>query len=358
MSFHAGYSKKNPPRTPRSSGENLKRKSDEVEDAENLSPNIKKSKDDDSVKKKRVVTRSTSNASTSTLPQPKRGSKLPARASKLPGKSAPQPKKRIVERNTSERQAKTPSKNYDRTSLLSPSHFNSSSKVEEPSSVMKFPKQCLTQHIRSFFERAPIKSEEEINKLINPKLKPKSKWMDFREKAKRQNEVIGDLKVVIKDTLKEYKHIQEECEDVEKTMEERYQSIRNTLKEYIQINNELKKNESQLKSELEKVSKEYANQTILLKELQKNLDETVNRNLQLTSTMSDFEEKLQIESDLRNQVEDLLVSTKGDLNKAIDDKVSSIKELKDTNEKVTSRLKFFNLFTSHHHVYFNLAEDF
>lgn len=342
MSFHAGFAKKTPlTRSSNSSTDSsLKRKSGDVQDAENRSPNIKTKMADAGSSKKTRITRSTSGPTqpASGLQQPKRSSKLPAPAtrssSKLPSKAAPESRRRAVDKSTSERAVRTPSKCLDRTSLLSPCNINSSSKPPEvPSSVMKFPKQCSAK-IKGFFDRAPIKSEEEINQLINPKLKPKNKWVDFREKAKRQTEVIVDLKGVLKDTLLEYNKVQEDCVGAERTMEEQYQSIRNTLKMQIKSNAELKTNEAQLQSEFSKIFSDLTKQTAEVKELRNTKAELTEKNNEFTKMVSELADKLTLESDTRALLEASLEAARSDLSAALEDKSCMLKDMQESNDKV------------------------
>lgn len=358
MSFHAGFTKKTPTRPNRPSNDSLKRKSGDLQDDENTSPNIKEAKTQDGSVRKARVTRSASGSSgtASGLQPPKRSSRLPppttrsskgtaakptttSRTTSSASKSAVDAKRRVAatEKSSNERLVKTPSKGlYDRSSLLSPDRVNSSSKkvLTPPSSVMKYPKQCLTEKIKDFFERAPIKSEEEINLLIGPKLKPKNKWVDFREKAKRQTEVIGDLKGVLKETLVGYKHVQESCEGAERTMEERYQNIRNSLKEQLKINLELKTNEAQLQSEFAKIFSDYTAQSLEVKELNSTNAELTSKTEEFNKMVSELADKFKTETSLRVQVEALLETTKSDLAKAMEEKVLMVQNLQDSNEKV------------------------
>jgi hypothetical protein len=334
MSFHSGFTKKTPSRA---NNDSLKRKSSDLQDSENRSPNIKESKAEAENAKKIRITRSASN-----LQQPRRGSKLapPTRSSsssKLPTKTTAEPKKRTAgDKTLNERHVKTPSKTYDRTSLLSPHRINSSSKkvLTPPSSVLKFPRQCLKEKIKGFFDKAPIKSVEEINLLINPKLKPTTKWVDFREKAKRQNEVIGDLKGVLKETLTEYKHVQENCVGAERTMEEQYQKIRNSLKEQLQINLDLKTNEAQLQSEFAKIFGDYTAQSLEVQGLQRAQEELSTKNDEFSKMVSELADKLKTETEVRIQIEALLETTKHGLSVATEEKVTMLKNLKESNEKV------------------------
>jgi len=354
MSFHAGYVKKTPSRSSHSSTDSLKRKSGDLQDDENVSPNVKEAKTQDGSVRKARITRSASGSSgtASGIQPPKRTSKLApptTRSSRSGGKavttkSTAESKRRVAvtEKSSNERAAvKTPSKSYDRSSILSPAaatQSHSKKVLTPPSSVMKYPKQCLTERIKDFFDKAPIKSEEEINLLINPKLKPKNKWVDFREKAKRQTEVIGDLKGVLKETLNGYKHVQESCVGAEKTMEERYQSIRNSLKEQLKVNLELKTNEAQLQSEFARIYGDYTTQSLEVKELNNSNAELSLKNDEFSKMVSELADKFKTESDLRVQVETLLETTKRDLANAVEEKVSTVQSLKESNEKKMSTI--------------------
>ena len=365
MSFHAGFApKKTPSRSSNSSTDSLKRKSGDLQqDAENKSPNIKTASDTGSVKKTRV-TRSASGPSTSGLQPPRAGrglSKLPApRASKLPSKPlAPETRRRAAaEKSTSERvhASKTPTKVYtDRSSLMSPgagsssssSSSSSNSKAEKtptsksgstmtmPSSVLKFPKQCLREKIKGYFERAPIKSEEEINQIIIPKMKTKSKkFVDFREKAKCQAEVIADLRGLLKETLHEFKVVEQKCVGAEKEMEDEYGEIRMALKEKLNYNNDLKANEAQLQSEYSQLLCKHDAQNLEVEDLKSIQSELTENKNELTKMVAEFADKLRIESEVRTQVEALLETTKNDLSAAVEEKVVMVKDLKDSQEKV------------------------
>lgn len=320
----------------------MKRKSGAEDDEENRSPNLGKSKDSSSsnqpssAKKTRYTRSTTSNGSK----VPARTSRLPtARTSKIPGQSATSSassskRRAVTEKNSSERLHKTPSKVCDRSSLLSPGHGNSSyTPPDAPSSVLKFPKQCLSEKIRGYFERAPIKSEEDINKIIGPKLKPRAKWTDFREKAKRQTEVITDLKTLLKDTLHEYKNIQNNCVDAEKTMEEQYQNIRSTLKDQLKQNAEMKKVEAQLKQTNSKLVEDSDAQKLQIKELKQSLDEYVTKHDELSKNLSEMAKKLEIEVESNERAKQLLDTTKRDLSAAVDEKVAIVKSVKDQNDQ-------------------------
>jgi hypothetical protein len=133
--------------------------------------------------------------------------------------------------------------------------------------------------------------------------------------------------------------VQEDCVGAEKTMEEQYQKIRLSLKEALNANDVYKTNEAQLQSEYAQIFSDFTTQSLEVKEMKNTQAELTGKNDEVTKMVSEFADKLQIESDIRTQVEALLETTKKDLASAVEEKVSMVKHLKDSSEKVYHALK-------------------
>jgi hypothetical protein len=285
------------------SNDSLKRKSFEREDAENCSPNQELTLEEKSIKKSRVLRSQTSRSSTERENPTSKLSSVMKSRSALPRytssrtsqiSSAADAKKRsITEKGTAERNSviSTPSK-----SKVSTSPPRSQKKTSTPPRSATIPSSILdvpdrpsilknssrrksgrkslirinSGRIRGFFQNAAIVNEEKINELIAPKLKVKCKW-DYRDKTKKQTEVIADLKNALKDTITEFKTVQDNCVSAETTMEELIYDLRKELQETVKANTDLKKNEAQLKKDYARLSNECASCTTKLRSLEKEI---------------------------------------------------------------------------------------
>lgn len=163
-------------------------------------------------------------------------------------------KRQVTERITAERSQTTPTRSIEVSSAIK------SPRPSVAGSVKRRGRQSLSKvtrgRIKSLFDKVNLQDEEKINELIAPKLKVKCKW-DYKDKAKRQTEVINDLKSVLKETIQEFKSVKTDCEDAEQSMDELINQLRLDLQDYEKKNGDLKKSESKLKKDYIRVSNDY-----------------------------------------------------------------------------------------------------
>jgi len=318
--------------------DSLKRKSSDGDDSENRSPNLKDKRED--AKRLRTVDKKDTKKSSSML---KTRSALPrynatssvAEAKK--GRTAVAPKSKTIERSQT-----TPMRT--RPNMSPPRSQSSVSKA--PSSALrsagshrKVRKSVLlrcttTGRIKGLFENAAISNEEQINEIIVPKLKVKCKW-DYRDKAKRQAEVISDLRSALKTTSSEFKELQAKCETAEKEMDDTLYAIRSELDEKRSENSDLRKNESQLKRDYIRLSNDYNSchsklktveaelhnsnteleaQKCLVQDVKDELSATKSQQLQTERDLQECRERL---AELEKQKSELSSSMDGHIDKAV-----------------------------------------
>ena len=239
------------------SASSAKRKSGDREDLENRSPN--RDEEVAKTKKSRFFSGKTEDTTKKTQSTTSRiRSALPRYNS-----SAADAKRRYAtERITAERVESTPGKpRADISPSRTPSSLSTPSARSNTAISNKRPgrlsiSRATRGKIKALFDKVNIQDEDKINELIAPKLKVKCKW-DYKDKAKRQTEVINDLKSALKETIQGFKSVQEDCEEAEGRLYDLMNQLQIDLQECQQQNHDLKKSESKLKKDYIRVSNDY-----------------------------------------------------------------------------------------------------
>jgi chromosome segregation ATPase len=308
-----------------------KRKSGDRDDMENRSPN--RDEDDEvtkSAKKSRFF-------GSKTEDPPKKSQVASRIRSALPrynSSSVAETKKRqVTERMTAERSEATPTRSAGGSS-------SSAVKSPRPSvagSVKRRGRQSLSKvtrgRIKSLFDKVNLQDEDKINELIAPKLKVKCKW-DYKDKAKRQTEVINDLKTVLKDTIQEFKSVKTDCEDAEQSMDELIHQLRIDLQDSEQKNGDLKKSESKLKKDYIRVSNDYNSCRSQLRALEEEVEplreKSAAKKKEVDDLRADIESKIDLLASYELEVKDLketlklLSNEKAELTKSFQDLVDEV----------------------------------
>jgi hypothetical protein len=284
-----------------------KRKSDnsiEINDSENISPNVKNSTNND-VKKLRFQS-----SSTSSLVAPKVRSGLP-RYNKVtaPVSTVAEKKKIATEHSTNERTnhsvtpaermlagyniPNTPSK--DKNNSNHPKTPTTSSKLSVVTRLQKL-QASQSEKLREYFDNAFTATDEKIVQICS-NLKVKSKW-DIKEKCKKQEFVIKELRESLMLTLKESTSLKSKCCEFENSLTSVLKDAQNELDNHASILATSKATETRLKKDLLKNNEE----TRVLKESLLTLkDEAL--------IVSEIKQKLEIQEKLNleanKQVENL-----------------------------------------------------
>lgn len=294
-----------------------KRKSDdiiEINNSENISPNVKNSSNNNDVKKLRFQPTTTTalsiSSSTSSLIQPKIRSGLP-RYNKVtaPVSTVAEKKKIATEHSTNERtnQSVTPAERMlagynipitpskDKNISNHPKTPTTSSKLNVVTRLQKL-QASTSDKLRDYFDNAFTTTDEKITEICS-NLKVKSKW-DIKEKCKKQELVIKELKDSLVLTLKESSTLKSKCCEFENSLTSVLKDAQYELDNNASILATSKATETRLKKDLLKNNEE----TRILKETLLTLKNDALEASEMKQKL-EIQEKLRIEAN--KQVENL-----------------------------------------------------
>lgn len=258
-----------------------KRKSVEP-DGENRSPNLKEKEADAATKKTKTLFRQESTSSTAGKSETRKASMikrsaLPRYATRQSRSAMEATRPRTAAESRANERELSPMRNtiLSSTTPVKSGLTSAATPGTAPRSATSRRRKSLLRlstggKIKGFFDRVNIVDESKINEMIIPKLRTKNKW-DYKDKSKKQVEVISDLKSTIMSTIEEFKTVKDNCIVAEKSLEEKNRELRQQLQDEIQVSAELRRSEASLKKEYIRISNEFNSTVTQLQSIQQEL---------------------------------------------------------------------------------------
>ncbi len=257
----------------------------------------------------------------------------------------------LTEQNTAERPSATPLKSSSRGKTPSkkevPATEEKPMQLIGPSSscnaVIKRLKKAMTntpspEIIRNQFDTGFSIHEDRVASILTH-LKVKSKW-DFKEKAKKQEAVIKELRDCLSITFGEIKAVREQCLLHESHI---INLIRDSYEEFVEVSHNLNLLQSTANSsqtELIKAREELRNASSTVMKFKTDQSPLRNRNKEYETLIQELQTALLLEQTQGDQSRNELCKVQTELSELKAKSASTIAQLKEEYEQVRAFLQF------------------
>lgn len=164
--------------------------------------------------------------------------------------------------------------------------------------------------IRTYFDQSTF-NEERFNELMNAK--PKSKRWDYKEKAKKQDELIAELKTMLKQMIDEHKALKDKCVGAETNISESYKEIEQQRQNLLQDIDSLRANEAKYRKDYFQAAAALSSATTSLQHIQEENNACKARIEVLEAADARSSQKLATEADTRHALEQDLARASAEL---------------------------------------------
>lgn len=187
-----------------------------------------------------------------------------------------------------------------------------------------------TDVMRGFFDSAFSVSEDDVTTIVQ-NLKVKSRW-DFKEKARKQEAVVKELRSAVTTLLTEIKGLRENCLLHENNTTNLLRDCHDEVFDAYQRMQTFRITENNLKHELTRVQNELNSANVQLLQLKATHSPLRNRNKDVEHQLADVQKNLQTESSKRVEAEKELEKVKKELLVLQVESEANMRSLKDQHE--------------------------
>lgn len=164
--------------------------------------------------------------------------------------------------------------------------------------------------IKTYFDQSAF-NEERFNELLNAK--PKGKRWDYKEKEKKQDALITELKTMLKQMIDEHKALKEKCVGAESNISESYKEIDQHRQNLLQDVDTLRTNEARYRKDYFQAAAALSGATTSLQHVQEENSSLKVRIELLEAAEVRASKKLSAEEELRHSLEQDLARAGGEL---------------------------------------------
>ena len=282
------------------------------------SPTIQKLMDPNSAAKSKPLSKQTSSSATSGIPK---------KASGLSGLPRYSRSTRSSTATTSAAPAKPPKPTPKKQDAVASSPRPTDSSVRSPVTAnrrlsraggrpslgvarIRTRRASIGGKIRTYFDQSAF-DEARFNEILSAK--PKSKRWDYKEKAKKQEELIVELKTMLKQMIEEHKGLKEKCLTAESNISDSYKELDQQKQNLLQDVDSLRANEAKYRKDYFQAAAALSSATTSLQHVQEENAACKSKIEALEATEARSSEKLGAAEETRHTLEAELARATGEL---------------------------------------------